>query len=260
MKNYFRFFSNCLKTLVDRPMRVGILVAMILLFGSPAQSAEVTLELSPKAGQGQLGHKIYYGTSNMNYTYCIDLANSTSCVISGLEEGYTYYFAATAYDPSGYESDFSNEVSKHISAGNLFGGDSSVKEELIIDTDSKSFSASSNDWAHSSYIPGAYDTHYRFATPGDGDKWAKWKFSLSTSGESEVFARWTEASNRSAEAPYVIINNGVEVSIVEADQTINGGQFVSLGTYWLEAGVVEVVLKDVASGFVIADAVKILTQ
>jgi hypothetical protein len=28
----------------------------------------------------------------------VDVKNNTSCSISGLEEGKTYYFAATAYD------------------------------------------------------------------------------------------------------------------------------------------------------------------
>jgi hypothetical protein len=38
----------------------------------------------------------------------------TSYVASGLQRGQTYYFAVTAYDGSGNESDFSAEASKPI--------------------------------------------------------------------------------------------------------------------------------------------------
>jgi len=47
---------------------------------------------------------------------------------------------------------------------------------------------------------------------------------------------------------------------VLVDQRINGGQFNPLGgPYSLEVGTVEVVLSNDASGYVIADAVKIVS-
>ena len=59
------------------------------------------------------GYKIYYGPSSGNYIASLDIGNSTSYTINNLSTG-TYYFAVTAYDASGYESTFSNEVSKTI--------------------------------------------------------------------------------------------------------------------------------------------------
>ena len=44
----------------------------------------------------------------------VDVGNHTTCTISGLEEGNTYYFAATAYDLFGNESDYSNEYFEYI--------------------------------------------------------------------------------------------------------------------------------------------------
>src|SRR3972149_5909585 len=49
------------------------------------------------------GYKIHYGTTSGNYTTVIDVGNVTT------------YFATTAYDSSGNESGYSNEVSKTIS-------------------------------------------------------------------------------------------------------------------------------------------------
>ena len=57
------------------------------------------------------GYKIYYGTSSHAYSTAIDVGNVTKHMVSNLENGVVYYFAVTAYDTSGNESNFSNEVS-----------------------------------------------------------------------------------------------------------------------------------------------------
>jgi len=62
---------------------------------------------------GLVGFKVYYGTVSRAYTQIIDVKTVPSCVINSLEPG-TYYFAITAYDSSGIESDYSNELSKAI--------------------------------------------------------------------------------------------------------------------------------------------------
>ncbi len=60
------------------------------------------------------GYRIYYGVSSGNYTQSIDVGNVTTYQVTGLTDGVTYYFAVTAYDISGNESDYSNEVYKTI--------------------------------------------------------------------------------------------------------------------------------------------------
>jgi hypothetical protein len=57
------------------------------------------------------GYKIYYGTSSGDYSEYIDVGNVLSYMVSDLENGVVYYFAVTAYDTSGNESDHSNDVS-----------------------------------------------------------------------------------------------------------------------------------------------------
>jgi hypothetical protein len=59
---------------------------------------------------GTIGYKVYYGTAPRTYTNVVDVQNMTSCSIGALSSGRTYYFAITAYDSTGIESDYSNEL------------------------------------------------------------------------------------------------------------------------------------------------------
>lgn len=74
-------------------------------------AAEVTLSWDKNAESDVAGYKVFSGTSSGNYTNSIDVGNWTTCTISGLQEGKTYYYAAKAYNTAGQESGFSNEVS-----------------------------------------------------------------------------------------------------------------------------------------------------
>jgi fibronectin type 3 domain-containing protein len=60
------------------------------------------------------GYNVYYGTASENYSQSIDAGNTTTYTVANLADGLTYYFAVTAYDISGNESEYSNEVSKTI--------------------------------------------------------------------------------------------------------------------------------------------------
>jgi hypothetical protein len=76
----------------------------------PVYPHPVNLAWDPNNEADLAGYKVYYGAASRNYSFNMDVGNHTSCAISGLEEGKTYYFAATAYDGSGNESGFSQEV------------------------------------------------------------------------------------------------------------------------------------------------------
>jgi hypothetical protein len=88
----------------------GVAGLMFHVLAGEAHCADVTVAWDPNPEPAVRGYNIYYGTSSGNYTQSIDVGSSTSCVISGLQPGATYYMAVTAYDDSRNESGFSNEI------------------------------------------------------------------------------------------------------------------------------------------------------
>jgi hypothetical protein len=87
----------------------------LLIFNAHAGPQSVTLAWDPNTDPGLAGYKLYYGTQSRNYTNSIDAGNQISYAALGLQAGTTYYFAVTAYDNQGLESDYSNEVIHYVS-------------------------------------------------------------------------------------------------------------------------------------------------
>ena len=65
------------------------------------------------------GYRLYYGASSRNYTNVVNVGNFTTNEVTGLVEGTTYFFAVTAYNTNGLESDFSDEVSYGVISSNV---------------------------------------------------------------------------------------------------------------------------------------------
>jgi fibronectin type 3 domain-containing protein len=63
-----------------------------------AHSAQVTLVWDPNTQPELAGYKVYYGLLSDQYSSSVDVGNQTSYTLSSLENGKTYYLAATAYD------------------------------------------------------------------------------------------------------------------------------------------------------------------
>lgn len=78
--------------------------------------SSVPLSWNPSPDPNVIGYNIYYGVASGAYTSMISAGNSTNLTVPGLVAGVTYYFAATAYDSLGEESDFSNEASYNVPA------------------------------------------------------------------------------------------------------------------------------------------------
>ncbi|KAA3619607.1 MAG: hypothetical protein DWQ05_02460 [Calditrichaeota bacterium] len=87
----------------------GLLATLIYL---PALFLSVETEISWSANSESdlAGYKIYYGKASRNYDQVIDVGKQPGYSITLTETNVTYYFAVTAYDSSGNESAFSEEV------------------------------------------------------------------------------------------------------------------------------------------------------
>ena len=83
----------------------------LALLSPDGHSAQVTLGWDANTDPSIAGYKIYYGESSGSYQVVTDAGMNTVYTISNLQSRSTYYFAATAYNTSGIESGYSNEVS-----------------------------------------------------------------------------------------------------------------------------------------------------
>jgi hypothetical protein len=71
---------------------------------------QVVLGWDPSPSPEVVGYRIYSGAASGNYTNSLLVGNVTTHTVPGLASGVAYFFAVTALDTSGLESDFSNEV------------------------------------------------------------------------------------------------------------------------------------------------------
>ena len=73
---------------------------------------------APSTGATPSGYRVYYGTAPGTYQQPagsgINVGKNTSYTVTGLSYGTRYYFAVTAFDSSGNESLYSNEIFKDI--------------------------------------------------------------------------------------------------------------------------------------------------
>ena len=77
-----------------------------------------TLAWDAVTASGLSGYRVYYGTAPGTYLQSpgngISVGSVTTYTVSGLGRGLRYYFAVTAFDGSGNETTYSNEVFKDI--------------------------------------------------------------------------------------------------------------------------------------------------
>jgi hypothetical protein len=96
---------------------VGCFLCSLLLFQSLAFAVQqADFSWLPNDEANLTGYKIYYSTVSGQYGQTIDVGDPgvvdgvVQATVPDLADGTTYYFAATAYDSDGFESDYSQEV------------------------------------------------------------------------------------------------------------------------------------------------------
>lgn len=120
------------------------------------------------------------------------------------------------------------------------------------------FTASAN-WGTSSFSAQRSGPDYRFATPVAASDVAWYRVNIPTTATYEVSVWYPADPGYNTSTPYVVVTPDGNQT-VRVDQTVDGGQWVSLGVFTLAAGDgdrVGVSRWTTGSGYVIADAVRI---
>ena len=90
------------------------LLTVALGFAAPSQQAwgdqSVSLAWDASPTISVVGYVVHYGDESRVYTHSLDVGDTTTATVRGLQDGATYFIAVTAYDPIGLSSDPSNEV------------------------------------------------------------------------------------------------------------------------------------------------------
>ena len=89
-----------------------------------------------------------------------------------------------------------------------------------------------------------------------GEAGARYTFSIDliTPGEYQVFAWWTEWSNRRTSVPYDITELG-GTGTVTVNQRLNGGQWNQLGSTWNFGATATITIRSLGDGTTSADAI-----
>lgn len=88
---------------------ISVSTPPVILTGNATYS--VVLVWTPSVSTNVAGYKIYSGTNSGVYYQVTAVGNITTVTLIGLQWGVLYYYAATAVDVNGVESQFSNETS-----------------------------------------------------------------------------------------------------------------------------------------------------
>ncbi len=83
----------------------------------PPGLASVTFKWNRSSSVDVTGYRIYYGAMTRSYSNSVAVGNVTNTTVSSLTVGDTYYFTVVAFNASGQESAFSNEVLYIIPGG-----------------------------------------------------------------------------------------------------------------------------------------------
>ena len=230
-------------TLPNAPAAPGSLAA------TAASSSQINLTWTDNASN-ETNHVVARATTSGGpYTDIATLgANVTSFSNTGLAANTTYHYVVRATNAGGASAN-SNQASALT-----------WPAEVIVDNTATGFTASAN-WLTSTNTTDKYGTDFRHRNTAAVSDTATWSFTVPQTRQYEVYAWWSQGTNRSTTAPYIVAHAG-GTTTVNRNQQANGGSWQSLGTFTLNAGTNNVRLSCwTTTGFVVvADAVRIVPR
>lgn len=130
------------------------LLATLFYLTTVFTAVETEITWSENSEADLAGYKLYVGKAPRQYTQVIDVGSQSRYNFTLTETGVTYYFAVVAYDSSGNQSDYSEEVSAIIEDNG--GGDTDPPGDPI-SADQKVYNYPNP------FIAGTQETHLRHA-------------------------------------------------------------------------------------------------
>lgn len=130
--------------------------------------------------------------------------------------------------------------------------------QQIVGNASPRFRASSN-WGTSSFSGQKHGGNYRYIRPRKVNDRARFKFRIPRRGKYKIYGRWPADPGYNSRTRFRILTSGGWV-VRERSQRKNGGQWVPIGTFTMNAGdrnYVQIPRLSSRSGYIIADAVMI---
>jgi uncharacterized repeat protein (TIGR02543 family) len=215
---------------VLRIFSITVFIFFILLISPPlATTAQLKLAWDPNTEADLAGYKIYFGTASRVYGTPIDIGSMTTCLLSGLVRGQTYYVAVTAYDRIYNESAYSAEVTG-------VANDSTPGYVLTkIDT--------SPTGLHLIVDQTTYTAPYSFSwSPGSVHNLSVPSPQAGASGLRQIFASWSDggAQTHSITTPSASTNYTAnltsEYSLTVSANPAGGGTVTPSATAWYRGG------------------------
>src|SRR3954464_7371582 len=98
----------------------GLVMLLCFCSGELARGqSSVTLAWTALTNSSVAGYKVYVGTANRAYSKSSAVGRVNQTAVTGLTASNTYYFAMTAYNVAGLESDFSPETRYAAGSSNV---------------------------------------------------------------------------------------------------------------------------------------------
>lgn len=166
---------------------------------------------------GVTGYKIYRNGSFRA------TSTTTSYSDTGLSSGDTFTYRVSAYDSHDNESELSDPAS----------ATTPVVLDIVIDNTSAFFVGT---WSTGTDTTTKYGADYRYGacSPSTG-RIARWTPDIDVPGMYLVSVWYPSDTNRSTKAPFTVVYNGGS-TVVQVDQTTNGGKWNALGLFPFVAG------------------------
>jgi len=211
-----------------------------------------TITAQPESQTKNTGNNVTFtvsasGTGPLSYQWRFNGSNIPGATNSSYTKN-----NVQASDQGNYSVVVSNSAGSVTSANALL----TVKVVVIVDNVDSGFSAPST-WNTGTIATDRYGDDYRFRDTAAISDPATWEAYLAHTGTYNIRAWWSQGTNRSTTAPYIVYHPNGSTTVYKNQQN-NGGGWRLLGQFDLNAGTNTVKLSCwTSTGYVvIADAIK----